>query len=710
MRTKSLLCALLALSLPACTQQIKTTPPAEDKMAANPFFKEYGTPLDVPPFDRIENQHYLPAFEKAFELHREQIAEITGNSEEPSFENTIAALDRSGEPLGRVARTFYGLLSAHTNDELQKIAKEVAPKLSKHQDDILLNPDLFKRVKAVHQKMDSLKLDAEQKTLLNELYLDFKSGGADLDDKSKQRLREINEQLSLLSLQFRENILKENNKFELVLDKKDLAGLPDRVVEAAAKAARERGHEGKWVFTLHKPSLIPFLQFSDRRDLREKMFLGYITRGNHGDELDNKENLKKIIALRIEKARLMGHETYADFKLERRMAKNPKNVKQLLDQIWKVALPVAQKEAQELQALVKKEGKDFKLEPWDWWYYAEKLRKAKFDLDEKELRPYFELQNVIDGAFAVATRLYGIKFVERTDLPKYHPDVKTFEVQEKDGSHIGILYTDYFPRASKRGGAWCGGYREQSRREGKKITPVIVNVGNFTEPTKDQPSLLSFEEVETLFHEFGHALHALLADVTYEGSADNVKVDFVELPSQFMENYAAEPEVLKMYAKHYQTGEPIPDELIKKIEKSRYFNQGFITIEYMAACYLDLDWHQLQEPLESDVMAFEDKSMGKIGLIPEIVVRYKSPYFEHIFSGGYYSAGYYSYIWAQVLDADAFAAFKETSLFDQKTAASFRKNILSRGGAEDPMVLYKRFRGAEPKIEPLLKRKGMIAK
>jgi len=710
MTARILMSALLCAALCACTQQIKEEPKGEDQMPNNPFFQEYKTPFDVPPFDRIENRHYLPAFEKAIEMHKKEIAAITGNPGEPTFENTIAALDRSGEPLTRVARTFFGLLSSNTNDEMQKIAKSVAPKLSKHQDDILLNPDLFKRVKAVHQKMDSLDLNAEQKTLLNELYLDFKSGGADLDDQSKQRLREINEQLSLLSLQFRENILKENNKFELVLEKKDLAGLPDRVVEAAAKAAGERGHQGKWVFTLHKPSLIPFLQFSDRRDLREKMFTGYITRGNHGDELDNQENLKKIIALRIEKAKLMGHETYAGFKLERRMAKNPGNVKQLLDQIWKAALPVAQKEAEDLQALIKKEGGDFKLAPWDWWYYAEKLRKAKYDLDEKELRPYFELQNVIDGAFAVATKLYGIKFVERTDLPKYHQDVKTFEVQEQDGSHIGILYTDYFPRASKRGGAWCGGYREQSRRDGKKITPVIVNVGNFTEPTKDQPSLLSFEEVETLFHEFGHALHALLADVTYAASGDNVKVDFVELPSQFMENYAAEPEVLKMYAKHYKTGEPIPDELIEKIEKSRYFNQGFITVEYMAACYLDLDWHLLTNAADIDVHAFEKKSMDAIGLIPEIVVRYKSPYFEHIFSGDYYSAGYYSYIWAQVLDADAFEAFKETSLFDQKTAASFRKNVLSRGGAEDPMVLYKRFRGAEPKIEPLLKRKGMINK
>ncbi|MBW1807434.1 MAG: M3 family metallopeptidase [Deltaproteobacteria bacterium] len=708
MKVYSLVCAVFVLTFTACTQQVKTTPPPEEKMAANPFFEEYATPFDAPPFDRIKNEHYLPAFEKAMELHSRQVAEIVGRSEAPTFENTVEALDRAGEPLTRVARTFFGLMSADTNDEMQKIAQKLVPRLSKHKDDILLNQDLFKRVKVIYEKKDELKLNVEQSTLLQELYLDFVRGGADLDDQSKVRLREINKQLSLLNLKFRENILKENNKFEIVLEKKeDLAGLPERVVAAATKAAKERGHEGKWVFTLHKPSLIPFLQFSSRRELREKMFSGYISRGNNGDELDNKENLKKIIALRVEKAKLLGYKTYADFQLVRRMAKNPKNVYKLLDQVWKAALPVAKREAEELQALIKKEGQDFKLQPWDWWYYAEKLRKAKYDLDENELRPYFKLENVLNGAFEVATKLYGIQFKERDDIPKYHKDVRTFEVQEKDGSHIGIFYVDYFPRASKRGGAWCGGYREQSRREGKKITPLIVNVGNFSMPTGDKPALLSFEEVETLFHEFGHALHALLADTTYAGSSDNIKVDFVELPSQIMENWASEPEVLKMYAKHYQTNEPIPDQLIEKLEKSRYFNQGFVTVEYLAACFLDMDWHMLDQAEKLDVVGFETKSLDKIGLIPEIVVRYKSHYFAHIFSGDYYSAGYYSYVWAQVLDADAFEAFKETGLFDQKTAESFRKNILSRGGAEDPMTLYKRFRGAEPEIEPLLKRKGM---
>ena len=709
MKAYSLVCAVMVFAMTACTQQVKKTPATEEKMAANPLLEKYTTPFDAPPFDRLKNEHFLPAFEKVMELHRRQVAEIVANKEAATFENTVEALDRAGEPLDRVARTFFGLMGANTNDEMQKIAQKLTPKLSKHKDDILLNQDLFKRVKAIYEKKDELKLNVEQNTLLQELYLDFVRGGADLDDKSKERLREINKQLSLLNLKFRENILKENNKFEIVLEKKeDLAGLSERIVAAAEKAAQERGHKGKWAFTLHKPSLIPFLQFSDRRDLREKMFTGYITRGSHGDELDNRENLKKIIALRLEKAKLLGFKTYADFKLMRRMAKNSKNVYKLLDQVWKAALPVAKREAEELQALIKKEGKDLKLQPWDWWYYAEKLRKAKYDLDENELRPYFKLENVLNGAFEVANKLYGIQFKERDDIPKYHQEVRTFEVQEKDGSHIGIFYVDYFPRASKRGGAWCGGYREQTRREGKKITPLIVNVGNFSAPSGDKPALLSFEEVETLFHEFGHALHALLADTTYAGSGDNIKVDFVELPSQIMENWASEPEVLKMYAKHYQTNESIPDQLIEKLEKSRYFNQGFVTIEYLAACFLDMNWHTLDQADERDVLGFETKSLDKIGLIPEIVVRYRSPYFEHIFSGDYYSAGYYSYIWAQVLDADAFEAFKEAGLFDAKTAESFRKNILSRGGAEDPMTLYKRFRGAEPKIEPLLKRKGMI--
>jgi len=678
-------------------------------MEDNPLFKDFDTPFGVPVFDRIENRHYLPAFEKGIELHDREIESIAGDTRSPEFENTIAALDRSGEFLDRVSNVFFGLLSANTNDEMQQIAKKVAPALSKHRDDILLNRSLFERVKAIYAKRGELDLTPEQKTLLRETYQDFVRGGADLDRDARKRLREINKRLSVLELEFREHVLKENNRFELVIEnKEDLAGLPERVVAGAAKAAKDRGREGAWVFTLHKPSLIPFLQFSKRRELRRKMFEAYITKGDHNDDLDNKNILKEIIQLRIEKAELLGYRNYAGFKLARRMAKTPKNVYELLDRIWEKALPAARREAEQLQELVHKEGHDFVLEPWDWWYYAEKLRKRLYDLDENELRPYFELENVLHGVFDLANRLYGIRFVERHDLPKYNEDVRTFEVKDKDGSLLGVFYVDYFPRPSKSGGAWCGNYREEYKVGGRRIVPVVVNVGNFSMPTDDKPALLSFEEVRTLFHEFGHALHALFEDTVYKGSAENIDVDFVELPSQFMENWAAEPQVLKMYARHYKTGEPMPDALIAKIENSRHFNQGFETVEYMAACFLDMDWHMLEKPTDMDVRAFDKASMKKIGLIPQIAVRYHSTYFEHIFSGDFYAAGYYSYIWSQVLDADAFAAFKEAGLFNPEVAESFRTNVLSQGGAEDPMSLFVRFRGREPRIEPLLKRKGML--
>jgi len=493
----------------------------------------------------------------------------------------------------------------------------------------------------------------------------------------------------------------------VIEDEGDLAGLPQSVIKGAAEAAKERGHEGKWVFTLHKPSMIPFLQYSEKRELREKIFKAYINRGNNNNELDNKANATRIAELRVQKAHLLGHKSHADFVLEINMAKKPESVYKLLYQLWEPALKRAKQEVKELQKMIHEDGKDFKLMPWDWWYYAEKLKKAKYDLEEEILRPYFKLENVIDGVFTVANKLFGITFEERTDIPKYHEDVRVFEVKEADGSHIGILYTDYFPRASKQGGAWMNAYRKQSRPEGKNITPIICNIGNFSKPTGDKPALLSTEEVQTLFHEFGHALHGLLSNSTYNKlSGTDVPRDFVELPSQIMENWVLEPEVLKMYAKHYETGEVIAQELIDKIKKASLFNQGFVTVEYLAASFLDMDWHTLTEAKDMDTIEFENKSLENIGLIQEIVVRYRSYYFNHIFSGGY-SAGYYSYIWAEVLDADAFEAFKEAGIFDQKTAQSFRKNILEKGGTEDPMILYKRFRGAEPKVEPLLKKRGL---
>jgi peptidyl-dipeptidase Dcp len=678
------------------------------KQKENPLLSEFDTPFQVPPFDKIKEEYYLPAFKEGMEQQNMEIEAIINNPESPTFENTIEALESSGSLLRRVGNVFYVLNGSMTNDNMQKIAKEAAPLESQHEDNIRLNGKLFQRVKAVYEQKDKLDLTTEQNTLLEKYYKDFVRNGANLDEEKKAKLREINQELSVLSVKFGDNVLKENNRFEMVIDKEeDLAGLPPAVITGAAEAAKERGYEGKWVFTIHKPSMIPFLQYAEKRDLREKIFKAYINKGNHNDELDNKDILSKIAALRVERANLLGYKTHADYVLENNMAKNPENVYKFLDQLWKPALKMAKKEAQELQEMISQEGHDFKLQPWDWWYYAEKLKKAKYDLDEEMLRPYFKLENVRQGAFAVANKLYGIQFVERTDIPKYCKDAKVFEVKEADGSHIGILYTDYFPRASKRGGAWMNSFRKQSKPHGKEVYPVITNNGNFSKPTGDRPALLSSEEVTTLFHEFGHALHGLLSNCTYNRlSGTSVARDFVELPSQIMENWAFEPEVLKMYAKHYQTGDVIPQELIDKLKKTSQFNQGFATVEYLAASFLDMDWHTLTEPKELDVNKFETESLNRIGLIPEIIVRYRSPYFNHIFSGGY-SSGYYSYIWAEVLDADAFQAFKETSLFDQKTAQSFRKNILEKGGTEDPMVLYKRFRGAEPTVEPLLKKRGL---
>ena len=677
--------------------------------ADNPFLRKFDTPFGVPPFDKIEPAHFMPAFEEGMSRQAAEIAAIVDSPDAPTFENTLVAMDRSGGMLHLVNLVFFGLANAHTNDALNEISKQVAPKLSKHADDIRLNEKLFARIKAIYEKKASLSLNPQQVTLLEEFYTEFVRGGAELDGAKKAELRKINQELASIKVQFGQNVLAEDNGYSLIInDKADLAGLPERVIQAAAKVAEERKLSGKWVFTLHKPSLIPFLQYADRRELRQKMLEAYTSRGDHGNEHDNKAILQKIASLRIKKVKLLGFKTFADFALVQRMAKTPKAAYDLIGQLWKAALPVATAEAQALQALIDQEGGKSKLEAWDWWYYAEKLRKAKYDLDENELRPYFKLQNVLEGVFTVAGKLYGLKFKLRTDLPIYHPEVNTYEVVEADGSHLGILYVDYFPRPSKRGGAWCGGFREQSRLDGKRVAPVITNVGNFTKPTDDKPALLSFEEVETLFHEFGHALHMLLSDTDYVSLGDKIKVDFVELPSQIMENWASEPEVLKMYARHFETNEPIPDALIEKIEKSKFFNQGFDTVEYLAACFLDMDWHMLESTEGLQVEKFEQASMGKIGLIPEIIVRYRSPYFQHIFRSDFYAAGYYSYIWSAVLDADAFEAFKEKGLFDQATAAKFR-TLLERGGAEDPAKLYRDFRGADAKIEPLLKRRGMLS-
>ena len=701
---KILFILVMGLFFASCTSNQK-----EMTTETNPFFAEYGTPFDVPPFDKIKTEHFIPAFEEGIKQQSEEIDAIVNNSELPTFENTIVAKDRSGELLGSVSDVFDNLSSANTNDKIQAIAKEVAPLMSQHYDNISLNEKLFERVKAVYEQKEKLNLNTEQQMLLEKTYQGFVRGGANLNEKQKKEFREINKELALLTLKFRENLLAETNDFELVIENEgDLSGLPQFVRDMGAEDAKAVEKEGKWLFTVNKPSMIPFLQYADNRQLREKIFKAYTNRGNNNNEHDNKAVASKIAALRVKRANLLGYETHADFVLDQNMAKNPENVYTLLNRVWDAALPIAKKEAVKLQEMIDEEGGNFKLEPWDWWYYAEKLKKRKYDFDDESLKPYFELESVRKGMFDVANKLYGLTFVERFDIPKPHEDAHTFEVFDFDGTHQAILIMDFFPRPSKRAGAWMSSYRKQYKINGQNITPIITMVMNFSKPTADKPSLLTFEEVSTMFHEFGHSLHGMLSDCTYQKlSGTSVSRDFVELPSQVMENWAGEPEVLQSFAKHYKTGEPIPVELINKMNASKHFNQGFATVEFTAAAFLDMDWHTLTEVSEKNTLEFENESMARIGLIPEIVVRYRTPYFAHIFSGGY-SSGYYGYQWAEVLDADAFEAFKETSLFDKETATAFRKNILEKGGTDDPMKLYIQFRGAEPKIEPMLKRKGLL--
>lgn len=690
--------------LASCADEKKNT--AE----MNPFFTAYNTPFDVPPFDKIQNKHYLPAFEEGIKQHNSEIDKIINNSEAPTFANTIEALDYSGDLLGRVYIVFSNIKEANTNDSIDKIAEQVAPLMSQHSDAIKLNEKLFARVKAVYDQKSGLNLNPEQSRLLEETFKGFVRGGANLPEDKKEELKKINEQLSLLDLKFGNNMLAETNNFKLVIDKKeDLAGLPESVVAGAAEEAKAAGMDGEWVFTLQKPSWIPFVTYSERRDLREILYKAMYNRGNNGNEFDNKAVINDIVNLRLKKAKIMGYDSWSAFVLDDCMAKNSKNVYDLLYKVWEPALKRAKEEAKDIQAMIDREGGEFKLESWDWWYFAEKVRKEKYDLDEEQIRPYFEMNNVRDGVFAVANKLYGLTFNRLENMPVYHPECEVFEVKDVDGSSIGVLYMDYYPRASKKGGAWMTNYREQYyNQQGQNIRPVVSITCNFSKPTGDKPALLTYDEVETLFHEFGHGLHGLLSQCHYKGLAGtNVSRDFVELPSQIMEHWAPEPEVLKMYAKHYQTGEAIPQELIDKITKSGKFNQGFATTEFLAAAILDMDYHTITDSMKIDVEQFEKSSMDKAGLISEIIPRYRSTYYAHVFSGGY-SSGYYSYVWAEVLDADAFEAFKETgNIFDQTVAKSFRTNVLERGGTEEAMKLYLNFRGKEPGIEPLLKNRGL---
>jgi len=675
----------------------------------NPFFNKWDTPFEVPPFDQIRTSHYMPAYLKGFEEQKQEIKAIINNPDEPDFENTIKPYVYSGELLTKVSRVFSGLNSAHTNDTLQEINKEVAPLLSKHNDDISLNDSLFQRVKTVFENKDKFNLTKEELKILDDTYKDFVRSGAALTPEDKEKLRKINEELSLLSVQFGQNLLAETNDFKLIIDKdEDLSGLPEGIKAQAASMAKTYGMDGKWVFTLQVPSMTPFLQYSDRRDLREKLFTAYFMKGDNDNTNDNKKIISRIARLRVERSQLLGYDTYADFVLERNMAKTPDRVIDFLLQVWNAAIPVAKAEAAAQQEMIKKEGGKFSLQPWDWWYYTEKIRKEKYDLDDEITRTYFMIDNVMKGMFYVANRLYGLNFSERNDIPKYHPDVVTFEVT-RDGSHVGILMIDNYPRESKRGGAWCGVYRSQSRDlKGNMITPVVTMVTNSTPPSGDKPALLTATDAETLFHEFGHALHLLLSNTTYPGfTGTAVSRDFVELPSQIMEHWVLEPEVLKEYAKHYETGEVIPAEIVEKLDKSSKFNTGFATVEFLAAALLDMDYHMLSEPVDPDIREFEKKTLDKYGLIPEIKPRYRSTYFNHIWASGY-ASGYYSYYWSEMLDADAFQAFKETGdIFNKEVASKFENEILSRGGTRDPLEMYIAFRGKEPGVDALLINRGL---
>lgn len=674
----------------------------------NPFLTEYSTPFGVPPFDQIKVAHYKEAFLKGMAEQKQEIDAIVNQRSMPDFDNTIAAFDQSGRLLKNVSTVFYGLNSCDTNDEMQALSKELSPLLSAHSDDISLNPRLFARVKEVYDRQADFHLDKEQTKLLEEVYKGFVRGGANLDAASQVKLRELNSEISMLQLTFGQNMLSETNAFQLIISKKkELSGLPESLIASAAEAAKAAGLNGKWLFTLQNPSVMPFLQYADNRALREKIFKGYINRGNNGNDADNKEVVRKLISLRLEKAKLMGYENYASFVLEERMAKNQESVYKLLNQIWTPALAKAKEELADIQAEIKKEGGNFEAEGWDWRYYFEKAKKAKFSLDENEVRPYLELNNVRDGAFYVANKLYGITFTEIKDIPKPHKDATAFDCKDKDGTHLGVLYMDFFPRASKRGGAWCGTYRSQTYQDGTRLAPVVTIVCNFTKPAQGKPALLSADEAETLFHEFGHALHNLFKDVHYYG-VSGVPRDFVELPSQVMEHWVFEPEVLKIYAKHYQTGKVMPAELIEKLDKSGKYGQGFVTAEYLAASLLDMDFHILKEVHpDTDVMKFEEAVLSERGLLKQIPSRYRTTYFNHTMGGGY-TAGYYSYIWAEVLDSDAYEAYKETGdLFNQEVASKFRKFILTPGGIDDAMDMYKNFRGKEPGIEPLLRNRGL---
>jgi peptidyl-dipeptidase Dcp len=674
---------------------------------ANPLVQGFDTPHQTAPFPLIKNEHFLPAMKEAMAMGREEIATITANPENPTYENTIEALEKTGRILRRINGIFNNLQSAETNEELQKIAQEASPLRTAYQNDITLNPNLFDRIKTVYNSRTTLSLTPEQSMLLDNTYIQFVRSGANLTEEQKERFRQISTELSILSLKFGDNVLKETNQYQKhITDKNLLSGLPESLLEAAAGKAKAKNLDG-WLFDITMPMFGPVMRFADNRELRHELYMANGSKSFKGDELDNQQNVKRIVELRLELAKLIGYNTYADYVLERSMASNTNGVNQLLGQLLEAATPVAMSEKLEVEQFARSLGFTDTLMPWDWSYYAEKLKEKKYDLNEEMLKPYFELNRTIDGVFGLATDLFGITFKENKDIPVYHEEVLPYEVYDEDGTFLSVLYADFHPRPGKRGGAWMSSFKPQWKENGQDSRPHITIVMNFTRPTETKPSLLTFNEYRTFLHEFGHALHGMLANTTYSSlSGTAVFRDFVELPSQIMENWAVEKEFLDRFAVHYETGEKMPDELVNKIKDTENYLTGNATLRQLGFGFLDMNWHTLETTFEGDLKAFEAEAMKKTQLFPQVDGVAMSTQFSHLFAGGY-AAGYYSYKWSEVLDADAFSLFRERGLFDKATARSFRENILEKGGSEHPMILYKRYRGQEPSVEALLERSGL---
>jgi peptidyl-dipeptidase Dcp len=705
---KAILISIFSITM---IQILKAQEITSAKVFENPFLKKYTTPYEIPPFDLIKNEHFKPTYIKGVEAQKVEILAIKNNKTAANFTNTIVALENSGVLLQNVSAVFNNLNSANTNTEIQQIAKEISPIMSAHYDNIYLDNTLFKRVKSVWDNQAKMKLTNEDKKLLEKTYKRFVRNGANLEESKKEILKKLNAELSLASLTFGQNLLAETNAYELIIkDKKDLEGLPEDIIQAASAKAKSKEKEG-FMFTLSNASVMPFLQYASNRNLRKTIWEAYVNRGNNNNKNDNNKLAIELANKRMEKAQLLGYKTYADYALEETMAKTPKKVNDFLAQLWKPALEKAKQEEAMILEMMHSENILDAVQPYDWRYYEEKIRKAKFSLDEQEVKPYFSITNVQNGVFYVCEKLYGLSFKPLKNTPKYHQDASVWEVFDEDKKVLGVLFMDFHPRNSKRGGAWMTSYKSQSTVKGKRDLPIISIVCNFTSPNEEGIALLTMDETTTFFHEFGHALHGLLSNVKYKSlSGTSVSRDFVELPSQIMENWATEPEVMKMYAKHYKNGDVISDNLIEKMKNAATFGQGLATVEYLASAILDMDFHNISDPIkESSAEAYEKKSMQKFGLIGSIVPRHRATYFSHVFAGGY-SAGYYSYIWSGVLDTDAFEQFKITTLFNPEKSKSFRKNILEKGGTEDPMDLYKKFRGSEPSIEPLLRKRGLNVK